>query len=220
MRQEKTLSVKLCLDTYAYKSYPDLTKINFLCADNLIHIRFKKYSKEECIYGFEQKLTYLLTYLFTKNIYCKLWESDIDLSSFEDVWKFGLKYFAESSDYKTLLSCIEKKFPRCEGFNLKPLYSKINYERAAQQFGEIARGAYPTKLTPYFIEDEISLKTFLDVLKIDLDTYLFNDRYYLEIFNYSYSAKNVYDKFLNKYKNKLKVKTKRDKSFKEINLWK
>ena len=65
--------------------------INFLCADNKLHIRLRDYDKEEVIHGFIDKLTYVVTYLCQRVTRQDLLTNNI-IEKFVKFHDYSLKY--------------------------------------------------------------------------------------------------------------------------------
>lgn len=161
------------------------TSINYVCSDRKIHVRFRDYTKEQVISGFEKKLTYLITYL-------------INFSSTNKLFgicstKIIIDNLSESEDIKTLYNCLkyEKQIDfKC--FRFTPNYKKTD----CHDFGELDLGAFPLNYDSNGVLLEGSLNAFLSNLKISLLDYLFNDAYSIMI--HKKINKEVNKKFIDK----------------------
>ena len=97
--------------------------INFMCSDGRLHIRLRDYDHEEVIHGFINKLTYLVTYLFqrqiitdglTNNIIEKFVKNDSDFIEVQEwlcnlFWEYGknLKGLKISKNYRKIKKDVE-----------------------------------------------------------------------------------------------------------------
>lgn len=182
--------------TYSLIYTPSLenTKyLDFICFDNKIHFRFKDFNKEQRIIGFEKKLTYLMCYLFNFEFV-----DNINLSTNEN-----LKKFYKMDDVIEIYEIIRETLlnPKFKGFK-----AYINYKRfnKTAYFGELDKDCFPL-LKDEGVYKKGSLKTFLNLLNIDLKNYLFNDAYSILI----HKNKNevINEKFINKQNKKESNKT-------------
>lgn len=160
--------------------------INYICSDNKIHIRFRDYTKEQVITGFEQKLAYLMTYLANYSEFKNMLERYTP----DELTKCML----QSSDVKNIFEAIRyAKQINFKGFKLYQNYKKT---ATSLPFGDVDSNAFPIRKDTYEIIKLGSLEYFLKKLKIGLIDYLFNDGYSVII--YRKSTKDVNKKFINK----------------------
>lgn len=164
--------------------------INFICSDNKVHVRFKDYKKAAVIAGFEQKLTYLITYLMNYSyLQSTLVSYDADKL---------IKGFLLSDDVDTINACIRDAScsTKYRGLKLRKRVmldeeNKANYK----PFGDVKLECFPT-----FFENEIAkagnLNFFLSSFRISLRDYLFNDNYIIIIDDIDTTGINK--KFINK----------------------
>ncbi len=163
-----------------YTPLKDLRRVvNYLYADGKVHFRFKDFEGRENIVGFEKKLNYLMTYLF-----------NYAYSPYEDMQltKNIVKDFLKSPDvvqvYNVMkLHIVDKKF---KGFKVNLNYSLTKQggglSKVVSPFGSINERCAPLQFRGRnYIKG--SLQTFLEILRIDLDNYLFNDGYSIVISN-------------------------------------
>ena len=142
--------------------------VKYTCNDNLIHIRLRDYDEAQTIWGFEGKLTYLLTFLVNKTIN---FNSELDDNQLFEA-------FMHSSNVAKINSVIGNVLADYGygGLLINPNYRKkqnIKYNK----FGSIKEGCYPTN--PYTpINENYGVDSFLeDFGCITLVEYLFDDSY-------------------------------------------
>lgn len=185
--------------TYSINFTPNLkinkskNVLNYACADNRIHFRFKDFNNQEIISGFEKKLTYLMTYLFN---YSYLPKIDDSVSNNKDL----KNNFLNTKEVTYILNEIKRVVLN---FNIKGFLAHLNYNRSDMivPFGKVDINCFPVFETDLIIKG--SLNYFLKEFNIDLITYLFDDRYIVILREVKESKFN--NKFINK-QNKQKVK--------------
>lgn len=166
-------------------------RINYVCSDNKVHIRFRDYNSPQVIAGFEQKLTYLLTYLMN---YSYLQKTLLAVNC-EDV----IKGFLKSSDVHEIDSCIRAETTniRYKGIKLRKKYSKHIYDD--HPYGNVEITCFPIHIEDSLIKTG-DLNFFISAFKISLRDYLFNDNYIIIIDDIKTSEMN------RKFKNKMNKK--------------
>lgn len=175
--------------------------INYLCSDNKVHIRLKKYGiKPEIISGFENKLSFLLT--FSLNEFCNHFYMSKDLlrhvnenKNFKDIWLDIMKEFKTKYNSFGIDDCLSNNILYYEGLKILPIYyKKFKLTNALDLIGE----CYNLKNKLF---DDNPTKNFLDYFKLSsLDEYLFNDAIVIQI---SKKLKINNSKFINKSKHKI-----------------
>lgn len=152
-----------------------------LCYDKKVHIRLDDFDTDKIVYGFENKLAYLLTYLLNYAITPFTNDFNVALESFE---KLHLSIAIDK--------CIKNRFPTYDGLLISPNYKKLSYK---------SMGKLPIHYTINY-NGYGSLDLFLSELNISLDNYLFNDNYYLILT--TFNTPDVYSKYTNKQLRKKK----------------
>lgn len=171
------------------------SNINFLCADNKIHIRLRDYDKEEVISGFIGKLTYLVTYLvnYVEGANKDRFASDDDLLAWAT---------SNINEYLGKLIRMDLHDDSFKGLKISKNFRRIkNYSK----LGSIANGLCP------YSHGQCSLSSFIETMRISLYDFLFNDAY--EVVIVKSKDKRVYQKYVNKKSIKKQIV---DKS---IKLW-
>lgn len=156
--------------------------INFLCSDSKLHIRLRDYNTEEVIHGFINKLTYLITYLFQRNINT----NDID------------NFVNNDSSIKQLNSWLESLFysldKNYKGLKILQNYRKIKLTQPTP-CGGFSKGACP--LMDGITYGDISF--FNNKLTVvNLETFLLNDA--IDLVITKDTSRDSYKKFTNKVK--------------------
>lgn len=168
------------------------SNINYICSDNKVHIRFRDYDSEGTVAGFEQKLTYLISYLMNYSYLTDL------IPPYND--NDAIKDFLKSSDLAEINSCIRS---HTGNLNYRGIKLRKNYKKKDlhdyKSFGSVNINCFPI-LPVESVRHRGSLKTFLSTFKISLDDYLFNDNYVISIQNIDLSKVNT--KFINKMNKK------------------
>lgn len=165
--------------------------INFLCADNKLHIRLRDYDHEEVIHGFVDKLTYIVTYLFQRNVQTGKLTNNI------------LENFV-NSDYavKDLNMWLTSVFST-EGKTFKGLKISRNYRKISNYslLGSFSEGACPLKDGMTYGD----LQFFAESLRfVPLEEFILNDA--IDLVITKSTVKNSYTKFVNKAKKSKKEK--------------
>lgn len=182
MSKELTYSIY-----YTPNAISDIDAMDFTCWDKKVHIRFRDFNKEEIICGFEKKLTYLLSYLMNFSYLPKV------IGMYEE--KALVDNFLKTSDVFKIVSAISEHI---SGEPLKGIKLYKNYRKSVttlEPFGAVTANCFPLKSTDGIIQQG-SLATFLEILKVDLAEYLFNDNYMIVI--RENKAINPNKKFINK----------------------
>lgn len=166
--------------------------LNFICSDNKVHIRFKDFNSPCVVAGFEQKLTYLLTYLMNYS-----YMQNALIHSGDDQLLEG---FLKSSDVGVINACIrgESCNVKYKGIKLRKKYSKVIDDTYAA-FGDVNIAAFPIHTQDSMVMTG-SLDFFLSAFRISLRDYLFNDNYIVIIDEIKTSKLNR--KFINKMNRK------------------
>lgn len=166
----------------------DSENINYICSDHKIHIRFRDYNQRAYIAGFEQKLTYLISYLMNYSYLPQV----INMQSSDKL----VKDFLNSADILTINNCIKNKAisSKYKGLKVKSKYTR-NMTNSYKCFGDVKAECFPV-----FLENDIlkasNLEYFLSSFKISLSDYLFNDNYIIIITDINTSGINK--KFINR----------------------
>lgn len=210
---------KLILN-YDFTQYKEIITYDPVCSDNQIHIRFKDYSNVKMIKGFEQKLTFLLTYLATKsiNIYSSKDYTSVDKELKSDdyisfIWDKYTLLLKNTCAYSTILDEIRRKLINFElDIKFSPLYRRNKKVSTWEQFGVVDKQLCYN----YQSLDVTNLTFFLNKLGITLENYLFNDGYYITFV--SDSVDDIYHKFNNKALRKTLTKLNTNKIV-EKDLW-
>lgn len=180
----------------------DLEKINYICADKKIHIRFRDFSEKEIISGFEKKLTYLLSYLMNFSYLPKVvdkYDSQVLITD-----------FLKTTDVMTIYNEIKlyTHIDNIKGFKLTKNYKK----KVCKAFGEVNPYAFPLNIQDTVVKTG-NLNSFLTNFKINLIDYLFNDNYVI-IIHEARTAK------LSKFKRKqIRKEEKKNKNYNLVELW-
>jgi len=178
---------------------PDIkqSSVDYLYKDKKIHVRLNKFGhKNQIISGFENKLSFLATFLVNVFIDEEILTQDVVKSSFID--KEGkildniLKRFDEESlSYKYVKQAIANNFDiSTDSFKIVPLgYKRI--KSSLDRVGEC------TELNSTCIGHS-GLVQFTDYFHIkDIEDYLFDDRFYVEVTKQKIIINN--DKFIKKH---------------------
>ena len=151
-----------------YRSAIERENVNYICADNKIHIRFRDYNSYKRIYGFEAKLTYLLTYLMNYSYLptvIRRYDDNVLISD-----------FLKTSDLRQVYLAIKNftNHSNFRGFKAAKNYRKNN----CISFGNVDINCFPSDIGNDGVERLGSLTIFLHYFHdIDLTEYLFNDAY-------------------------------------------
>lgn len=167
-----------------------------LCYDNKVHIRLKAFDKNQVLRGFENKLTYLLTFLAG--------------FGFEGVQDFNnsevLKEIAQY--FKTYHADLFGE--NFKGFKITESLSKHH------KLGYIKSGWYPE-----FLEEEQTahnaLAHLMNSLNTNLSDFLFQDAY--EIVLTKEPVKKSYNQKFSKKMERKKLKAQNKKVALEVDLW-
>ena len=192
---------------------------NPVCYDKTIHIRFANYDSSKTIAGIEDKLTYLLTYLFNKEFaYYYVDRDDIaaNTTDFKKLWEKYIKRFKESDSFKAVLNVVQTKY-KVKDILLAPMYLKNGYKNAWKQFGHLDDGAYISVRSENYLNGSGSLQLFTDTFKLSLKDLLLNDSVYFRVSEYT--PKDVNKKFLNKERTKDAKKKKNLDKYVANSLW-
>ena len=183
--------------TFTLSYTPNLNlnnEINFVCSDNKIHFRFKDFTKEEFIMGFEKKLTYLMTYLFHYSYLPTVIPENINVDK-----EILLNSFLKTNDVIQIMTTINFHITNTKFKGFRAAY---NYKKKGNvnPFGDVCHTCFPLK-----VEDNVlqkgCLKLFLDTLKVSLADFLFNDAYTIQLSDIGDITVN--NKFINKELKKL-----------------
>lgn len=159
--------------TYSIMYTPALSEekaVKYTCWDNKIHIRFKDYKKAQVVEGFEAKLAYLLSYLINFSYLPNILEVKNEKILIED--------FLSTDDAKTILATIESYMSNYNfKFNGIKLSKNYNRQNELKYFGKAFLECFPFNRNKE-IAYKACLKEFLlNLGKISLFDYLFNDGY-------------------------------------------
>lgn len=182
----KNLTYSLC---YTPSTKQFNKELNFICTDDRIHIRLDNYNIPKLIFGFEKKLTYLLTYLFNYSYLPIISCYDSDLDNL-------FNKFLTTSDVVKIIQQIQEVYSdfKFKGLKVVKNYKKINYK----MFGDLNIKCFPLDQDKCELA---SLDMFLNILKINLYDYLFNDSFTV-IIHETKEEKHL-NKFINKQNKKL-----------------
>ena len=164
----------------------DDAAINYLCFDGKVHVRFRDFNSEMLVMGFERKLIYLLTYLMNYSYAPKV------IGMYDE--NAIIDAFLKSADVTAIYQAIEahscaKSF---KGIKLKKNYKRQGINSA---FGTNEPSCFPLRALDSIVETG-DLQTFLNMFRISLDEYLFNDSYIIILHEAKPLTANK--KFLNK----------------------
>ncbi len=180
--------------------------VNFLCKDNYVHIRLKRFGyKKEHISGFESKLTFLLTLMMINAVNEHITTVQAKLSqdkeNYKELWESCLNCLKSSKEFKDLDWFLCTMFESYKGLKILPMYS-LKYK---------PKNAYDLLGDCYGLS-QLSIERLLRVeLKDDLYGFLFDNS--LEI--YIEESHDVDDsKFIKKH---LINRTNKKETY--INLW-
>ena len=167
-------------------------EINYICSDNRVHVRFRDFNEAAVVAGFEQKLTYLITYLMNYS-----YLQDVICTYDQDTLMAG---FLKSKDVADINSCIrfETNNSNYKGLKLRKNYSKKDPE-TYKPFGRVSVDCFPLNMVDSMLHRG-DLTSFLCALKISLRDYLFDDNYIIIIDDVSIEGINK--KFINKMNRK------------------
>lgn len=188
------------LDDFSYSS-----DVNFLCKDNYIHIRLKRFGhKKEHLVGFESKLTFLLTLMMNNAINHHITTLQAKLSqdkeNYKKIWENCLECLKSTTDYILLEDVLRVMFKEYKGLKILPMYSlKYKPNNAFDLLGECYGLPTSTISIDYLLRNEI---------KDDLYGFLFDNN--VEI--YIETKSNIDDsKFIKKHS--------KQKKEPYVNLW-
>ena len=180
--------------SYRLIYYPETDKssyINYWYSDNKVHFKFLNINKKVILKGFEQKLNYLMTYLFNFSFAPTILRFNTSQDS-EQV-KFLVKEFINSPEIKEVNDIVSWKIGDCDFKGFKVLLNK----KTTNLFGELPFSCAPLDISKNGLVSKGSLSLFLRKLKVDLVNFLFDDGYILEIYNCKKDLK-INDKFIKK----------------------
>lgn len=177
--------------------------IDFLCVDGKIHVRLRDYDHPETIRGFVDKLTFVVTYLI-----------NAESGSMGDMTAEGFisEFCSHSADFTSLSQAVGSLLhePRYKGIQVSKAYRKKNKGPTAGPLGSISKGAAP------LVDGSLygDLAYFLEEMRLDLYSFLFDDAYSIQIQERAEEAS--YAKFANKLNRKV-LKSRGD--FEYVSLW-
>ena len=160
---------------------------DYTCFDKKIHVRLRDFNHKCSIYGFENKLAYLLTYLIHTDY-------AIPLDDYEHLNKV-LKNFGTTDQVMEIVSVIANRTLNTKVKGIKIL-KNYNRQKTCKPFGDVVLEAFPDTTD---IIGKNALNTFLKKLNVTLEEYLYNDGIYL-ILTDKNKVKNTNQKFNNKAK--------------------
>lgn len=176
----------------------------YLYSDEKIHLKFNDFSKPQLISGFEQKCSYLITYLFNHVFKFKSIDHNDLLYPNKDLWeKYSFKFLTEDESMFILKQTLMSNISNCKGFVLLKNHKNTKNDNFWNSFGNIPILVCPSKITNYD-QNEYSLSIFLETFSVkSLAEYLFDDSIEIKI---SYNSTKKFDE---------KFKTKQSKKFKQ-----
>ena len=188
--------------TNVFSERQNYAEVNYLCKDNFIHIRLRRFGdRVERISGFESKLTFLITLLmlntFNQQITTEQLEMSNNKNNYQEIWKSCLESLKSSGNYKAIETFLTQTLG-AKGIKILPAYSlKKKPKNAYDLLGKCNN-----------FSSEVLLSNLIDtyINPFGIAEYLYNDN--LEI---SIEKRREVDnsKFINKYKDKSN----------DINLW-
>lgn len=195
---------KYCSIVYTPKSDTEETSVSYLCADNKVHIRFRDFKEDECIKGFEKKLTYLLTYLVNYAYLPSI------VGSYDE--NTLINNFLKTSDLTSIYNVIKANE---RSNNFRGLKARKNYKKQdCKPFGAVDMQCFPM-----VYKDGVaaagSLDTFLKAFKVSLKDYLFDDNYIIVIKS-KRNNKELNNKFVNRA---AKKKQRKNNEYHLTDLW-
>ena len=192
----------------------------YTCWDNTLHVRFREYNKPEVISGFMNKLTFLLTYVVNKNVlYEVMTIEDIKENNFKKVWKKYSEFIYKSNSLEALNKIIGAKLKDFSGITISKNYRKSGYSDCMLQFGSISNHICPVDENgrgslALFAKTLFNLQYSDYLTMCQLQTFLFDDRYVIEIVEEDDNILEVNSKYINKVENR-----NNKKAFDELDLW-
>lgn len=181
--------------------------LNFICSDNKVHIRFRDFDSPCVIAGFEQKLTYLISYLmnysFTKSTLYMYDHNQL------------IEGFLKSKDVAEINACIraESCNTKYKGIKLRKKYCKV-HDDSYSAFGNVNLACFPIHTEESIVKTG-DLNFFLSAFRISLRDYLFNDNYIIIIDEIKTSEINK--KFINKMTKKAEITSRQNMDV--VELW-
>lgn len=120
----------------------DYDRVNYLCKDNLLHVRLRDFGKKkEIISGLEDKVTFYIVWIMNKMLSTYLDVSIFDISNkdkYKEIFDSCLIKFKESEDCRVLAFCVRQMYPSCKGLSILPRYSKLDkYDTVLSLFGNV-----------------------------------------------------------------------------------
>ena len=164
----------------------ELNHPKYTCHDNKIHIRFKDYNSPQIISGFEEKLTYLLSYLLHYNfqpqvLMCKSNEQIMNL-------------FLKDNDVQEI-NLVIRDFTNDNKYKGLKLLKNYNKKDTVEFFGKTDINCFPVNKDGDGVTKIGSLELFLNNLgKISLVNYLFNDNYKIYIHKLKSEKTNKFER--------------------------
>ena len=206
----KKLVLKFVKDLTDRTNRNSFGTFNPVCSDGYVHIKFRDYSKEQEIRGFESKMSYLVTYLMHYSIIpCD--DMNIDSEYERNHFLTSLTNNAEYQTLETLLITAFTKFG-CKGLKLNLHYSSKNKNKPFGRIPETVAVLNALKIG--------SIHILLETLgSIDITEFLFDDSITLHVARAGKQAV-VNSKFLKKTYRKENKKKILKMDITEIDLWK
>ncbi len=168
---------------------------NFLCKDGYVHIRLGRFGdKKQKVSGFEQKLTFLITYLINEvasgHFSTLEIQKSLDSSTYEEFFNKCLEILRGHFMYKDILYTIGEIFLNFKGIKILPYYSlKHKPKSAFDLLGSCS-----------LVESDMNICDIFDLdIKEDLYGFLFDDNFEIYI---EEQTKIDESKYINKYKEK------------------
>lgn len=176
--------------------------INYCYKDGKIHVRLNKFGhKNQIISGFEDKLSFLVTFLINKFVDREILSKDVMNKALNDKDDSLLNnivdsFIKESEEYELVRDTISKHL-HVESSDFKIV--TLNYKRIKSSLDRIGEcylflnddSIYYCDLSLFFYH--LNFMSSND----KIDEFLFNDKYYIEISNKEFKVNN--DKFIKKY---------------------
>ena len=195
---------------------PDIkqSSVDYLYKDKKIHVRLNKFGhKNQIISGFEDKLSFLVTYLINDFVNKGFLTKDLIRESFVDsdnkiLKEIISKFEEESRAYAVVRLAISGYMPEVSinDFKIVPLgYKRI--KSSLDRLGECSGlgclqndFGYIPQIESFFHYFNLSCGYNVDVFEVaekEVYKYLFDDRIYIEVTNKEFSINN--EKFLKKH---------------------
>lgn len=119
-----------------YAEHTDFSATNYLCKDNYVHVRLKKYGDKPLhICGFEAKLTFLLTALIQLKVGSSLDLAMVDRAeskeNYQEIWEHCLASLKSTKEYKDVEYVLKTVFANFKGVKILPMYSLKNKPKNA-----------------------------------------------------------------------------------------